>query len=98
MVADPFHVYELLPKNVRGGYDTVGFADLGEEPQTPLSVFFIKKSARKNLCLALLAIETGRQMIHLLGRENRQTFELRFPGGSWRHLCWIGSLGVTEPL
>jgi len=54
---DLSHTYELLPKNVRGGYDTVGFADLGEEPQTPPPVFFIKRRARKNLCLAPLAIE-----------------------------------------
>jgi len=55
MIANLLRAYELLSNNVRGGYDTVGFADLGEEPQTPLPVLFIERRARKNLCLAPLA-------------------------------------------
>jgi len=59
MVANPFHAYELPPNNVRGGYDTVGFADLGEEPQTSPPEFFIERRARKNLCSALLIARRG---------------------------------------
>jgi len=60
IVADPLHAYELLSNGVRGGYDTVGFADLGEKPQTSPPVFFIEKRARKNLYLAPLTARAWR--------------------------------------
>jgi len=34
--------YELMSKNIRDGYDSVGFADLGEKPQTSLLEFCIE--------------------------------------------------------
>jgi len=59
MVADPLHAYELQSNNVRGGYDAVGFADLGEKPQTSPPVFVIERRARKNLCSAPLTARRG---------------------------------------
>lgn len=41
MIVDSSDVYESLLKNIRGGYDSVGFTDLEEKPQTPLSEFDI---------------------------------------------------------
>jgi len=41
--------YELMSKKIRGGYDFVGLADLGEKPQTSLSEFCIEVRPRKHL-------------------------------------------------
>lgn len=42
MVANLPDVYELLLKNIRGGYYPASPADLGEKPQTPLPKFVIE--------------------------------------------------------
>ena len=35
-VADTPHVYQVHSEKIRGGYDLMGFADLGKKPQAPL--------------------------------------------------------------
>ena len=51
IVVNSPHAYESLLKDIRAGYDATGLTNLGEKPQTPLSVFFIKAvGLHKNLC------------------------------------------------
>ena len=35
-VVDTPHVYQARSEKIRGGYDSMGFADLGKKPQAPL--------------------------------------------------------------
>jgi hypothetical protein len=42
VIKDPPDAYELLLKNIRGGYDPAGFADLGKKPQTSLPEFAVE--------------------------------------------------------
>jgi len=44
-----------MPENIRGGYDPMGFADLGEKSQTSLPEFCIEIRSRKYLRFASLA-------------------------------------------
>jgi len=42
VVVNPPNTYEFPSKDIRGGYDATGFANLGKQQQTPLSKFFFE--------------------------------------------------------
>ena len=42
VVVNPINAYELPSKDIRGGYDATGFANLGKQQHTPLAKFDIE--------------------------------------------------------
>jgi hypothetical protein len=69
-VADLPHPNEFLSKEIRGGYDAIGFADLGKKSQTLVPEFIIEARLGKDLWVMRLAAEVGSRDLPTWSRKS----------------------------